>query len=148
VTLCIHELDERDCMACHASSYDPRRGEGRLAADVARATGLTFRQLDYWARTNFVRPSLEDAHGSGSWRRYSDDDVLVLCRVKRLLDIGVSLQRIRSAMHYLRQPEGRWLYIGVEVTGTTDDLRYAVGTGDARVIIDLGEGVYATPLAV
>lgn len=67
------------------------------------AAGITYRQLDYWARTGLVEPSIRTATGSGSQRLYSFRDVLVLKIVKRLLDTGVSLQQIRSAITHLRE---------------------------------------------
>ena len=66
------------------------------------AAGITYRQLDYWARTGLVVPSVRDAAGSGSARLYSFRDVLVLKVVKRLLDTGVSLHNIRTAVELLR----------------------------------------------
>lgn len=66
------------------------------------AAGITYRQLDYWARTGLLEPSIRPAHGSGSQRLYSFRDILVLKIVKRLLDTGVSLQNIRTAVTYLR----------------------------------------------
>ena len=67
------------------------------------AAGITYRQLDYWARTKLVQPSLRNASGSGSARLYSFRDILVLKVVKRLLDTGVSLQHIRTAIEHLRE---------------------------------------------
>ncbi len=72
---------------------------GPVAAQVA---GITYRQLDYWARTGLVEPSVRPAAGSGTQRLYSFRDVLVLKIVKRLLDTGVSLQQIRIAAGHLR----------------------------------------------
>ncbi len=66
------------------------------------AAGITYRQLDYWARTGLVEPSVRTAAGSGSQRLYSFRDILVLKVVKRLLDTGVSLQNIRTAVEHLR----------------------------------------------
>jgi DNA-binding transcriptional MerR regulator len=65
--------------------------------------GITYRQLDYWARTGLVVPSVRDASGSGTQRLYSFRDIVVLKVVKRLLDAGVSLQNIRKAIETLRQ---------------------------------------------
>jgi DNA-binding transcriptional MerR regulator len=73
---------------------------GPIAAQVA---GITYRQLDYWARTGLVEPTIRTATGSGSQRLYSFRDILVLKIVKRLLDTGVSLQQIRTAAGHLRQ---------------------------------------------
>jgi DNA-binding transcriptional MerR regulator len=73
---------------------------GPAACQIA---GITYRQLDYWARTSLVVPSIRGASGSGSQRLYSFKDVLVLKVVKRLLDAGVSLQNIRVAVEHLRR---------------------------------------------
>lgn len=70
---------------------------------ACKAAGITYRQLDYWARTGLVVPSIRGAAGSGSQRLYSFKDMLVLKVVKRLLDAGVSLQNIRVAVEYLRR---------------------------------------------
>ncbi len=78
---------------------DQQGFSGRQSADIV---GITYRQLDYWARTDLVRPSLTDATGSGSRRRYSYRDLLELKIIKRLLDAGISLPAVRSAFGYLR----------------------------------------------
>jgi len=67
------------------------------------AAGITYRQLDYWARTKLVEPSVRPASGSGSQRLYGFRDILTLKVVKRLLDTGISLQQIRAAVDYLRE---------------------------------------------
>ncbi len=67
------------------------------------AAGITYRQLDYWARTGLVEPSVRAAAGSGTQRLYGFCDILVLKVVKRLLDTGVSLQNIRTAVQHLRE---------------------------------------------
>jgi DNA-binding transcriptional MerR regulator len=69
---------------------------------ACRAVGITYRQLDYWARTGLVEPTVRNASGSGTQRLYSFRDVLVLKVVKRLLDTGVSLHQIRTAITHLR----------------------------------------------
>lgn len=76
---------------------------GKKAADIV---GISYRQLDYWARTDLIRPSLSDAHGSGSRRRYSYRDLLELKLVKTLLDDGIRLESIREAFVYLREQLG------------------------------------------
>ncbi len=75
---------------------------GYRGATACSAAGITYRQLDYWARTGLVEPSIRTAHGSGSARLYGFRDILVLKIVKRLLDAGVSLQNIRTAVDHLR----------------------------------------------
>ena len=73
---------------------------------VCKIVGITSRQLDYWARTDLLRPSLVDAQGSGSQRRYSYRDLVALKVIKSLLDAGLSLQTARKAVDYLRDHLG------------------------------------------
>jgi len=75
---------------------------GYRGATACLAAGISYRQLDYWARTGLVEPSIRGAAGSGSQRLYGFRDILVLKIVKRLLDTGVSLQNIRTAVEHLR----------------------------------------------
>lgn len=75
---------------------------GYRVPTVLRAAGITYRQLDYWARTGLVVPGVRDAAGSGSARLYSFRDVVVLKVVKKLLDAGVSLRNVRAAVEHLR----------------------------------------------
>lgn len=70
---------------------------------AAKVVGITYRQLDYWARTDLIRPSLSDASGSGSRRRYSYNDLLELKAIKKLLDAGIKLEQVRKVFDYLRQ---------------------------------------------
>ncbi|MBM3688307.1 MAG: MerR family transcriptional regulator [Actinobacteria bacterium] len=70
------------------------------------AAGITYRQLDYWARTGLVEPSIRPAAGSGTQRLYSFRDILTLRIVKRLIDTGVSLPNIRSAVRHLEERGG------------------------------------------
>jgi DNA-binding transcriptional MerR regulator len=76
---------------------------GYRGPTACSAAGITYRQLDYWARTGLVAPTIRSASGSGSQRLYSFKDILVLKVVKRLLDTGVSLQNIRTAVDHLRE---------------------------------------------
>lgn len=73
---------------------------GRQSAEIV---GITYRQLDYWARTDLIRPSIAEASGSGSRRRYSYRDLVELKIIKRLLDAGISLPAVRKAFGYLRE---------------------------------------------
>lgn len=75
---------------------------GYRGATACSAAGITYRQLDYWARTGLLEPSIRNAAGSGSARLYGFRDILVLKIIKRLLDAGVSLQNIRTAVEHLR----------------------------------------------
>jgi DNA-binding transcriptional MerR regulator len=85
---------------------DPDAEEGAVGyrgVTACHAVGISYRQIDYWARTGLVVPSVRDATGSGTARLYSFRDLVVLKVVKRLLDAGVSLQNIRKAIETLRQ---------------------------------------------
>jgi DNA-binding transcriptional MerR regulator len=75
---------------------------GYRGPTACNAAGITYRQLDYWARTGLVEPTVRTAGGSGTQRLYSFRDVLLLKVIKGLLDAGVSLQQIRTAVHHLR----------------------------------------------
>ncbi|MFQ1002505.1 MerR family transcriptional regulator [Modestobacter sp. SSW1-42] len=90
--------------AVGAPSYDEIDTDvvGYRGPTACSAAGITYRQLDYWARTGLVAPSVRTATGSGTQRLYSFRDILVLKVVKRLLDTGVSLQNIRKAVDHLR----------------------------------------------
>ncbi|KAA8828230.1 MULTISPECIES: MerR family transcriptional regulator [Bifidobacterium] len=82
-------------------SEEPKRGyRGTVASKVA---GITYRQLDYWARKQIVEPSITPSHGSGSRRLYSFKDVVILAVSKKLLDAGVNLQNVTAAIGFLTQ---------------------------------------------
>ncbi len=105
------------------------------------AAGITYRQLDYWARTKLVEPSIRGAAGSGSQRLYSFRDILVLKVVKRLLDAGVSLPNIRKAVDFLR---GRGVRDLANVTLLSDGVSVYECTS-AEEVVDLlagGQGVF------
>ena len=91
--------------ACCSTMTSPRcpRTSGYRGPTACNVAGITYRQLDYWARTGLVEPTVRTAGGSGTQRLYSFRDVLLLKVIKRLLDAGVSLQQIRSAVHHLRE---------------------------------------------
>lgn len=82
---------------------DLSEDDGYRGPTACKAAGITYRQLDYWARTGLVEPSIRGAGGSGTQRLYGFRDILVLKVVKRLLDTGVSLQQIRTAINALRE---------------------------------------------
>jgi DNA-binding transcriptional MerR regulator len=114
---------------------------GYRGPTACSAAGITYRQLDYWARTGLVEPSVRGATGSGTQRLYSFRDILLLKVIKRLLEAGISLQQIRSAVHHLR------------ARGTDDLTRVTLMSDGATVyectsndeVIDLlqgGQGVF------
>jgi len=81
---------------------DAQHEAGFSGTTAAGIVGISYRQLDYWARTDLVRPSLTDASGSGSRRRYSYRDLLELRLIKTMLDAGIKLESVRTAFGYLR----------------------------------------------
>ena len=81
---------------------EEREVDGYRAPQVCKLVGITYRQLDYWARTGLIVPTLAQAQGSGSQRIYSFSDVVQLKVIKNLLDAGMSLKKIRSAVEILR----------------------------------------------
>jgi DNA-binding transcriptional MerR regulator len=114
---------------------------GYRGPTACNAAGITYRQLDYWARTGLVEPSVRSATGSGSQRLYSFRDILLLKVIKRLLDAGISLQQIRTAVQHLH------------ARGTDDLTRVTLMSDGASVyectsndeVIDLlqgGQGVF------
>jgi len=88
-----------------ATSLDPQLADqiGFSGTRAAKVVGISYRQLDYWARTDLIRPSLSDASGSGSRRRYSYNDLLELKAIKKLLDAGIKLEQVRKVFAYLRE---------------------------------------------
>ena len=120
---------------------DLREGVGYRGPTACRAAGITYRQLDYWARTGLVQPGVRDARGSGSQRLYGFRDILVLKIVKRLLDTGVSLQQIRAAVGHLRE---RGIEDLAQITLMSDGASVYECTS-ADEVIDLvqgGQGVF------
>ena len=111
----------------------------------AHAAGITYRQLDYWARTGLVEPSVRAAHGSGSQRLYGFRDILVLKVVKRLLDTGISLQQIRAAVQHLRDHGTEDL---AQVTLMSDGVSVYECTSPDEVVDLLagGQGVFGIAL--
>ncbi len=108
---------------------------------ACKAAGITYRQLDYWARTGLVEPSVRGAAGSGSQRLYGFRDILVLKVVKRLLDTGVSLQQIRVAITHLRE---RGVDDLAEITLMSDGASVYECTSNDEVIdlVQGGQGVF------
>jgi DNA-binding transcriptional MerR regulator len=76
---------------------------GFSGTQTAKVVGISYRQLDYWARTDLILPSLTDAAGSGSRRLYSYNDLLELKAIKKLLDAGIKLEQVRKVFEFLRE---------------------------------------------
>ncbi|MDR1768416.1 MAG: MerR family transcriptional regulator [Propionibacteriaceae bacterium] len=109
------------------------------------AVGVTYRQLDYWARTGLVVPQIRCAGGSGTQRLYSFRDLLLLKVIKRLLDAGISLQQIRTAIDHLR---ARGVEDLTEVTLLSDGISVYECTSDDEVVDLLkgGQGMFGIAL--
>ena len=113
---------------------------GYRGPQVCAIVGISYRQLDYWARTDLVRPSIADARGSGTQRAYSYRDLVRLKVVKSLLDAGVKLQTARKAIEYLREDLGdEWATASLVLDGAGSVL---VRTDDALIdLVRRGQGV-------
>ncbi len=135
----VRELSHR----ARSSTATPRSA---IAGPTAcSAAGITYRQLDYWARTGLVEPSVRAAHGSGTQRLYGFRDILVLKVVKRLLDTGISLQQIRAAVQHLRDHGTEDL---AQVTLMSDGVSVYECTSPDEVVDLLagGQGVFGIAL--
>ena len=121
-------------------SESVQKAEGFRGPQVCALIGITYRQLDYWARTGLLRPSIADARGSGTQRLYSYTDVVELKVIKQLLDADISLQRARRAVECLRDGLGGDLASSnLVLVGTNSVLAHTDGE-----VVDLlkgGQGV-------
>lgn len=128
-----------------AMAFDEDDGVGYRGPTVCKIVGITYRQLDYWARTELVLPSVRGADGSGTQRLYSFDDIVALRVVKRLLDTGVSLQKVRAAIEELRR-RGH----GLADSTLASDGTSVFALEDDDQLVDLlknGQGVFAISVA-
>jgi DNA-binding transcriptional MerR regulator len=118
---------------------------GYRGPTACTAAGITYRQLDYWARTGLVEPSVRAAQGSGTQRLYSFRDVLVLKVVKRLLDAGVSLQSIRAAVAHLRSCEAADLS-GITLMSDGATVYQCTSPHQVMELLEAGQGVFGIAL--
>ena len=146
-------IESPECAAISSRSYAQQEAlfetvGDSLSPDVGyrgpiacSAAGITYRQLDYWARTGLIQPSIRTAQGSGSQRLYSFRDILVLKVIKRLLDTGVSLQNIRAAVDHLRD---RGVDDLAQITLMSDGASVYECTSEQEVIdlVQGGQGVF------
>ncbi|GGY00045.1 MerR family transcriptional regulator [Streptomyces minutiscleroticus] len=130
------------------------RDDGAASAEIGyrgptacAAAGITYRQLDYWARTGLVEPSVRPAYGSGTQRLYSFRDVVVLKIVKRFLDTGVSLQNIRTAVQHLRECGFRDLErMTLMSDGAT--VYECTSPDDVHALLQGGQGIFGIAVGV
>jgi DNA-binding transcriptional MerR regulator len=114
--------------------------EGYSGPTVCKIVGISYRQLDYWARTDLIRPSLADAAGSGTQRRYSHRDLVELKVIKSLLDGGVALKSARRAIEYLRSNLGEDIAsANLVLNGASSILAHS--DGELIDIVRQGQGV-------
>jgi DNA-binding transcriptional MerR regulator len=107
---------------------------------TAEIVGITYRQLDYWARTDLVRPSLSDAKGSGTRRSYSYRDLLELKIIKQLLDAGIKLETVREVFDQLHARVGDDITsANLVISGSTAML--ALDDGELIDLVRKGQGV-------
>jgi DNA-binding transcriptional MerR regulator len=116
--------------------------------EVCKIIGLSYRQLDYYDRTDFVKPSINNGAGYGSRRMYSFDDLLKLKVIKKLLEAGVSLQKIRKAKKYLEENGNSSDNNFLKVTLISDGNSVYACSSDKDIIDTLksGQGVFGIAL--
>ncbi len=114
---------------------------GYRGPTACKAAGITYRQLDYWARTHLVEPTVRSAQGSGSQRLYSFRDVLVLKIVKSLLDTGVSLQQIRTSVEHLRA-RGVEDLAGITLMSDGASVYECTSATEVIDLVQAGQGVF------
>jgi DNA-binding transcriptional MerR regulator len=115
-------------------------GAGYSGTQTAKIVGITYRQLDYWARTDLLKPSLAEATGSGSRRQYSYRDLLELRIIKTLLDAGIKLESVRDVFTNLRQTVGADISsANIVISGTSS---VVLRTNDELIeLMSKGQGV-------
>ncbi len=119
---------------------DRKHESGYRGPQVCKIVGITYRQLEYWARTGLLRPSLADARGSGTQRLYSYRDLLELKVIKQLLDAGIKLQQARRAIACLRDAGEDLATVNLVIAGENSVLARS-----GEEIVDLlrgGQGVF------
>jgi DNA-binding transcriptional MerR regulator len=115
--------------------------QGYRGPTACNAAGITYRQLDYWARTGLIEPSVRGATGSGTQRLYSFRDILVLKVIKRLLDAGISLQQIRTAVTQLRE-RGTEDLTRVTLMSDGASVYYCTSNDEVIDLLQGGQGVF------
>ncbi|MET9066715.1 MerR family transcriptional regulator [Streptosporangium sandarakinum] len=140
-----HQRAGEEGLLFDGAPVNPPADIGYRGPTACAAADITYRQLDYWARTGLVEPTVRAAQGSGSQRLYGFRDILVLKVVKRLLDTGVSLQQIRIAVQHLRD---RGVSDLAQITLMSDGVSVYECTSPDEVIdlLQGGQGVFGIAL--
>jgi DNA-binding transcriptional MerR regulator len=115
--------------------------EGYRVPEVCKVVGITYRQLDYWARTELILPSIRDAGGSGTQRVYSFGDLVQLRVIRKLLDAGLTLQKVRKAVEALKDMnEGP---TGITLLSDGQTVFAADSPEEIYDLLQKGQGVFA-----
>ena len=121
--------------------------KGFRAPQVCNLVGITYRQLDYWARTGLITPSLQEASGSGTQRLYSFTDVIQLKVIKRLKDAGMSLTKIRLAIKTLRNELGVDSLSDITILVDGSSIVAAKSPSEVVDVLQRGQGVFGLAVA-
>lgn len=121
--------------------------KGFRAPQVCNLVGITYRQLDYWARTGLITPSLQAASGSGTQRLYSFTDVIQLKVIKRLKDAGMSLTKIRLAIKTLREELGAESLSDITILVDGNSIIAAKSASEVVDVLRSGQGVFGLAVA-
>ena len=116
--------------------------QGYRAPQVTEMLGISYRQLDYWDRTGLVKPSVRGAQGSGSQREYNFEDLLQLKVIAQLLDAGVTLQKVRKAVEYIRGHMGESPQ-GLNILSDGTHIYAASSPDEVFDVLQKGQGVFA-----
>lgn len=121
--------------------------EGYRGPQTCNIVGITYRQLDYWTRTNLIEPSIQRATGSGTQRLYSFNDLLQLKMIKSLIDAGASLQSVRKAIDYVRKHvDDDWSKVTIVASG--NDVYACTSESEILDLLRNGQGVLGAMVAV
>ena len=139
-------MAEEAPMLVQGELFSPEQAEGTTrgyrGTAAAKVAGITYRQLDYWARKRIVEPSIKASHGSGSRRLYSFKDVVILAVLKRLLDAGVNLVNATSTVAYLeRRTVGQLEHVTVVCDG--DEVTECSSPDQVFALMQSGRAVFA-----
>ena len=119
---------------------------GYRGPQACKIVGITYRQLDYWTRTGLVEPSIQSATGSGTQRLYSFNDLIQLKVIKSLIDAGVSLQKVRQAIDYVRKHvDDDWSKVNIVANASGV---YALTQEEVFDLIRSGQGVLGAVVAL
>ncbi|MBU0606282.1 MAG: MerR family transcriptional regulator [Armatimonadetes bacterium] len=116
---------------------------------ISGTFGIALSALHYWDRTNLIKPSVRAAAGRGTKRLYSFRDVVQLLVVSRMRGIGLSLQRIRRCLQFLRKHFPEIEAPLAELSLVTDGETVFLLTDDPEQLLDVvkQQFVWALPIA-